>query len=149
MTPLKKFFRQLFQQQDERKLNTSGDFADNIDFESRVFEIAEEHGLSPDAVLNMASLAAEEYNEKLANWHKLTPRQQEVAALICRGDTNREIARRLNISVSTVKTHIRYILPKFGVNSKDQLQQYFEDWDFSNFDWTRHTSTPHTGRPPV
>jgi DNA-binding NarL/FixJ family response regulator len=133
MTLLKKFFQQLFQQQEERTQDPSGKSPDDLDFEDRVFEIAEEHGLSPDAVLNMASLAAEEYNEKVANWRKLTPRQQEVAALICKGYTNREIARQLNISVSTVKTHIRYILPKFGVNSKDQLQQYFEDWDFSHF----------------
>jgi DNA-binding CsgD family transcriptional regulator len=131
MTPLRKFLRQLFQQQDEEK-----HFSDEApaDFENRLFEIADEHGISPNAVLKMASLAAEEYNEKVVNWRKLTPRQQEVAALICGGDTNREIARRLNISVSTVKTHIRYILPKFGLNSKDQLQQYFEDWDFSHFD---------------
>jgi len=133
MTLLKKFFQQLFQQQDERTQNLSAQSTDDSNFESRVFEIAEEHGLSPDAVLNMASLAAEEYNEKVTNWRKLTPRQQEVAALICRGYTNREISRQLNISVSTVKTHVRYILPKFGLNSKDQLQQYFEDWDFSHF----------------
>ncbi len=129
MTPLRKFFRQLFQQDDEQKY-FSGEAP--ADFEGRLFEIAEEHGLSPNAVLNMASLAAEEYNEKVVNWRKLTPRQQEVAALICGGYTNREIAQRLNISVSTVKTHIRSILPKFGLNSKDQLQQYFEGWDFSH-----------------
>jgi len=133
MTLLKKFFQQLFQQQVERTQNLSAASTDDSNFESRVFEIAEEHGLSPDAVLNMASWAAEEYNEKVTNWRKLTPRQQEVAALICRGYTNREIGRQLNISVSTVKTHVRYILPKFGLNSKDQLQQYFEDWDFSHF----------------
>jgi DNA-binding CsgD family transcriptional regulator len=132
MTPLKKFLQQLFQQQEEKK-KASGETVDDLDFENRVFEIAEAYGISPNAVLHMASLAAEEHNEKLANWHKLTPRQQEVAALICGGYTNREIARQLNISISTVKTHIRYILPKFKLNSKDQLRQYFEGWDFSHF----------------
>lgn len=133
MTPLRSFLRQLFQLRDEKKQTSPSKDDSSLDFESRVFEIADEHGISPDAVLNMASLAAEEYNEKMANWRKLTPRQQEVAALVCGGYTNREIARRLNISVSTVKTHIRSILPKFRLNSKDQLQQYFDDWDFSNF----------------
>ena len=132
MIPLKSFFRRLFQQSHEKK-QLPIDATHGSDFESRVFEIAEEHGISPNAVLDMASLAAGEYNEKVANWRTLTPRQQEVAALICGGYTNREIARRLNISVSTVKTHIRSILPKFGLNSKDQLQKYFEDWDFSHF----------------
>ena len=134
MTPLKSFFLRLFQQHDEKKQTSLSKKDEEIDFESRVFEIAEEHGISPNAVLNMASLAAEEYNEKVANWRALTPRQQEVAVLICGSYTNREIARKLNISISTVKTHIRHILPKFGLNSKDQLQQYFEDWDFSHFD---------------
>ncbi len=133
MTTLRDLFWLLFQQSNEKKQNLPNNASDDLGLESRVFEIAAEHGISPDAVLNMASLAAGEYNEKVVNWRTLTPRQQEVAALICGGYTNREIAQRLNISVSTVKTHIRSILPKFGLNSKDQLQQYFEGWDFSHF----------------
>jgi len=133
MTILRNFLQQFFQQRDDKKQTSLGKVNDELDFEGRVFEIAEEHGLSPDAVLNMASLAAEEYNEKVAKWHTLTPRQQEVAARICVGHTNREIARQLNISISTVKTHIRYILQKFGLNGKDQLRQYFDGWDFSHF----------------
>ena len=99
--------------------------------EDRVFEIAEEHGITTDAVLTMASMAAEEYNEKMARWRLLTPREQDVAALIYTGCTNGEIAERLNISIATVKTHIRNILIKFDLNSKDQFRQYFEGWDFS------------------
>jgi DNA-binding CsgD family transcriptional regulator len=99
--------------------------------EDRVFEIAEEHGITTDAVLTMASIAAEDYNEKMARWRSLTPREQDVAALVYRGYTNGEIAKRLNISITTVKTHIRKILIKFDLNSKDQFRQYFEGWDFS------------------
>jgi DNA-binding CsgD family transcriptional regulator len=99
--------------------------------EDRVFEIAEEHGISTDAVLTMASIAAEEYNEKMARWRSLTPREQDVATLVYTGYTNGEIAERLNISIATVKTHIRNILVKFDLNSKDQFRQYFEGWDFS------------------
>ena len=133
MTALRNFLQQFFQPRDDKKQTSLGKADDELDFEGRVFEIAEEHGLSPDAVLNIASLAAEEYNEKMANWRTLTPRQQEVAVLICVGYTNREIAHQLSISISTVKTHIRSILQKFGLNGKDQLRQYFDGWDFSHF----------------
>ena len=98
--------------------------------ETRVFEIAEEHGIPPEAVLTVASIAAAEYNEKKARWHTLTPREKEIAALVCMNHTNHEIAWQLGISIATVKTHIRNILSKFGLNSKDQLRQYFEGWDF-------------------
>ncbi len=98
--------------------------------EEKVYEIAAEHGLSTDAVLTMASLAAGEYNEKIKKWRLLTPREREIAALICTSHTNGEIARRLNISIATVKTHIRNILRKFNLNGKEQLRQYFEGWEF-------------------
>jgi len=99
--------------------------------EERVYEIAEEHGISTDAVLTMASIAADEYNEKMARWRSLTLREQDVAVLIFRGYTNREIAERLNISITTVKTHIRKILMKFDLNSKNQFRQYFDGWNIS------------------
>ena len=98
--------------------------------EDKVYEIAAEHGISTEAVLTMASLAAEEYNYKIKKWRLLTPREQEIATLICASNTNGEIARRLNISIATVKTHIRNILRKFNLNGKEQLRQYFEGWEF-------------------
>lgn len=52
----------------------------------------------------------------------LTPRQQEVARLITRGCTNREIAHQLVISVETVKTHVRNVLEKFEAGSKSELR---------------------------
>ena len=40
----------------------------------------------------------------------LTPRELEVLALLAEGDSNKEIARRLGISVHTVKFHIGSLL---------------------------------------
>jgi DNA-binding CsgD family transcriptional regulator len=37
----------------------------------------------------------------------LTPRQRQVAELVARGLTNKAIARRMNLSAETVKTHVR------------------------------------------
>ena len=52
----------------------------------------------------------------------LTPRQQEVARLAARGQTNRQIARVLVVSPETVKTHVRNALDKFGLRSKTELR---------------------------
>jgi DNA-binding NarL/FixJ family response regulator len=64
-------------------------------------------------------------------WDMLTAREQQVAALVCLGFTNLEIARRLLISAETVKTHVRSILRKFGLHSKVDLQRALDGWDFS------------------
>ena len=51
----------------------------------------------------------------------LTRREQEVAALVTRGLTNRAIAGRLCLSVGTVDTHVDHILTKLGFSSRTQL----------------------------
>jgi LuxR family transcriptional regulator, maltose regulon positive regulatory protein len=50
----------------------------------------------------------------------LTEREQEVLALVCEGLSNQEIARKLTLSVGTVKTHIHNIFGKLGVSSRPQ-----------------------------
>ncbi len=51
----------------------------------------------------------------------LTPREQEVAALIARGLTNREISAALVITERTAETHVQNILNKLGFNSRAQI----------------------------
>ena len=50
----------------------------------------------------------------------LTPREQEVLALLADGLSNRRIARRLGITESTVKAHITRILGAIGVEDRTQ-----------------------------
>jgi NarL family two-component system response regulator LiaR len=50
----------------------------------------------------------------------LTQREVEVLRLIARGHTNRQIARSLFVSVSTVKKHVRSIILKLGVSDRTQ-----------------------------
>ena len=50
----------------------------------------------------------------------LTPREVEVLRLIARGHTNRQIARCLFVSVSTVKKHVQRIIAKLGVSDRTQ-----------------------------
>jgi DNA-binding NarL/FixJ family response regulator len=51
---------------------------------------------------------------------RLTPREQEVLGLIARGLPNKLIARELEISEKTVKTHVGHVLAKLGVTDRTQ-----------------------------
>ena len=50
----------------------------------------------------------------------LTSREREVLSLLSQGLTNTEIARRLFISPSTAKVHVRHIFEKLGVHTRLQ-----------------------------
>ena len=51
---------------------------------------------------------------------KLTPRQTDVIGLLLRGQSNKLIARELDLSVETVKDHVAAVLRALGVNSRTQ-----------------------------
>jgi DNA-binding NarL/FixJ family response regulator len=48
----------------------------------------------------------------------LTPREQDVLELLAEGASNKEIARRLGISASTVKFHVRSVADKLGADGR-------------------------------
>jgi len=50
----------------------------------------------------------------------LSQREREVLKLITEGATNTEIARTLYVSPNTIKTHVRNILNKLGVEHRLQ-----------------------------
>ncbi len=50
----------------------------------------------------------------------LSPREQEILALIARGASNKEIARALDIAETTVKIHVQHILRKLNLSSRVQ-----------------------------
>jgi DNA-binding CsgD family transcriptional regulator/tetratricopeptide (TPR) repeat protein len=51
----------------------------------------------------------------------LAPREREVAALIARGLTNRDIAVSLEITERTAETHVQHILNKLGFGARAQI----------------------------
>lgn len=57
-------------------------------------------------------------DEELA---QLTPREREVARLVARGCTNKQIAEALVIGDRTADTHVAHILGKLGLTSRTQI----------------------------
>jgi DNA-binding CsgD family transcriptional regulator len=93
-------------------------------------EMRSEDEIAADLLAN-ALARHQAAQDNLLRWHALTPREQEVSALACLNLTNVQIANCLMISPETVKTHVRNVLAKFNLRSKDELRQILGDWDFS------------------
>jgi non-specific serine/threonine protein kinase len=51
----------------------------------------------------------------------LTRRERDVAALVARGLSNRQIAGELVISARTAETHVQHIMDKRGFNTRTQI----------------------------
>lgn len=66
----------------------------------------------------------------LRRWQGLSGREQDVAALICLGYTNAEIAARLSLALPTVKYHVRNVLYKFELERRAELRLALSEWDF-------------------
>jgi DNA-binding CsgD family transcriptional regulator len=57
----------------------------------------------------------------------LTRRELEVLGMLAEGETNARIAQRLVVSDDTVKTHVKHILRKLGVNNRSQaVSRHFQ-----------------------
>jgi DNA-binding CsgD family transcriptional regulator/tetratricopeptide (TPR) repeat protein len=52
---------------------------------------------------------------------ELTPTEEQIAALVATGHTNREVAASLFMSVKTVETHMTHIFRKLGVRTRREL----------------------------
>ena len=79
----------------------------------------------------MAKILIEEFShlqslspKRQANQRGLSDREQMVLAELALGRTNREIAERLHIAESTVKTHLKSILEKLGVRNRVEAVLY-------------------------
>jgi DNA-binding NarL/FixJ family response regulator len=51
----------------------------------------------------------------------MTPREQDVAALLARGLSDKEIADHLSLQVGTVKVHVKSLLRKFSSGNRTQF----------------------------
>ena len=75
--------------------------------------------LSPQAsAFLLREMQASEHPEAL------TERETVVLRLLAQGQSNKEIAQNLSLVEETVKTHVRHILSKLGVQSRTQAALY-------------------------
>jgi DNA-binding CsgD family transcriptional regulator len=100
--------------------------------------LAERQKSSPDEVISNLLEEAISRRQLDANlwrrWLSLSPREQQVTALTCLGETNPQIAARLGLAVETIRTHTRNAQIKFNVNSKADLRVLLSEWDFSAYE---------------
>jgi len=60
--------------------------------------------------------------------YHISPRELEVAKLVCKGFVNGDIARKLNVKPGTVKTHLKSIFAKTHARNKiTLLLRFMED----------------------
>ncbi len=69
--------------------------------------------------------------------HGLSPREAEVLALICQGLSNQQITERAFLSMNTVKSYVRGLYQKIGVESRTQAVLWGVDHGFRP-DHVRH-----------
>lgn len=55
---------------------------------------------------------------------KLSPREREILAQLAQGESNKEIARALDVTESTVKIHVQSILKKLNLSGRVQAAVY-------------------------
>ncbi len=60
---------------------------------------------------------------------RLTRRERDVVELIAEGQSNKEIAQRLHLSIYTVKSHVHNILEKLALHTRLQIASHAHDAD--------------------
>ncbi len=63
----------------------------------------------------------------------LTDRENQVLFLIVEGNTNRQISKKLQISVRTVETHRANIMEKLDLHSRVDLVRYVKEQNLGNY----------------
>ena len=87
-------------------------------------EEATDYALSPEAGPPSVGRDTPPEPETRRPSHSLTRREREIAALVARGLTNRQISTELTISERTVDNHVANILKKLGLHSRAQVAAY-------------------------
>lgn len=108
-------------------------FVENCDFIKPLLEVLYSQGIYRDEIARVLKLhvtylkAVRQITSDyfLENKPKLTERETEIAKLAAQGFSNKGIGERLFISENTVKTQLKSVFEKLGVNSRSLLTQFF------------------------
>ncbi len=86
--------------------------------------------LGPELMSTMIGAASKQLLQDTPrpnSFENLTPRERDVAIEVAHGATNKEVARRLNITERTVKAHLGAVFEKLGVRDRLQLVLEYKD----------------------
>jgi two-component system, NarL family, response regulator len=78
-----------------------------------------------DGLVWMPPMVQTEFaRQESSSGKELTPRESEIVRYVCSGMKNIEVAERLEITESTVKTHLNNIFQKLSVRDRLELTHY-------------------------
>lgn len=86
--------------------------------EAQATQETEPVSLSPEGGASTVVVSAED------PIHQLSPREREILTLIVKGESNKHIARALEIAETTVKIHVQHILRKLGCSNRVHAAVY-------------------------
>lgn len=110
------------------RIGARGYLLKNIDTEFLLDSIrraaAGESVMSPQMAGKLADAMRAPAKDNAYDAGKLSPREREIIVKLARGDSNKEIARELNLAESTIKIHVQGILRKLNLTSRVQAAVY-------------------------
>jgi RNA polymerase sigma factor (sigma-70 family) len=71
---------------------------------------------------------AQQQAERARMLESLTPRERQILGLMAEGMDNRDIARQLGVSYTTVRSHVRHLLSKLSAHSKLEAVVKAAEW---------------------
>jgi two-component system nitrate/nitrite response regulator NarL len=74
--------------------------------------------VAPAMTAQLVNLVDSKRNTPESLLNQLTAREREILAHLAQGESNKAIARALNISQETVKLHVRHVLAKLNLSSR-------------------------------
>ncbi|GAA1819963.1 response regulator transcription factor [Planosporangium flavigriseum] len=76
---------------------------------------------------------AQRQAERARMIESLTPRERQILGLMAEGMDNRDIARQLGVSYTTVRSHVRHLLNKLSAHSKLEAVVKAAEWGLSEW----------------
>ena len=98
----------------------------NVDYLVNAIRLVAQGGtaIQPEMTSTLVAGLRQNKKEETEEKEQLTLREKEVLKLVSSGQSNKEIARKLDIGESTVKFHIQSILRKLNLSSRVQAAVY-------------------------
>ena len=121
---------------DALRSGASGYLLKNIEMEELVSAIrraaAGDSVVSPQMTAKLIQGVRDQprVSDKAVERDRFSPRERDILACLARGESNKEIARELDLAESTVKIHVQNIFKKLGVTSRVQVALYAVEHGF-------------------